>query len=449
MTILYNKDSIIANLTAIFSRFFPMVTKPTKKLLNQLLLACLEEEGLPSVRKLYRNFLSKAFGNSLNSYYHALANPSISIVRMHKEMVRLACQLITTALCREPVFLSLDDTVVPKFGKHFEAVSFLFDHAQHNGHRTVNGHNFVSMTICIPVLLKCNGHQSRIRYVPIPLGYSMWTKECTKLELAGQFLDDVMPLLKGRKVVLSFDSWYASKLFLQHALAFENLDLIFSVHKNYAMYEVPLPKTKKRGRPKVYGDKISLDDFQPSAQIKGYGVAHRVIRSKLLGSRNIHAYVTVSSNGSKRLYFSTVEPMDLHMSCAWQESDWLRNVSSKEMEFYPLKLYRLRWAIETGYYEQKSFWSLKDYRVRSKTAIEHMVNLVNLAHGIMRILPYLETQFQDWQDESSQELRHEIHLQISQQVILSRLTRRAKQSKNPKQTAAVLNWLIKEKLLAA
>ena len=36
---------------------------------------------------------------------------------------------------------------------------------------------------------------------------------------------------------------------------------------------------------------------------------------------------------------------------------------------YPLKLYKLRWAIETNYYEQKTFWSLNAYRIRRQNGI--------------------------------------------------------------------------------
>jgi hypothetical protein len=39
----------------------------------------------------------------------------------------------------------------------------------------------------------------------------MWTKEQTKLELAGDLIEEVMPLLKDRQVLLLFDSWYAKR----------------------------------------------------------------------------------------------------------------------------------------------------------------------------------------------------------------------------------------------
>lgn len=48
-------------------------------------------------------------------------------------VAKLALELIPDTLRNEPVFLSTDDTIVVKFGKHFEQVSILHDHALHAG----------------------------------------------------------------------------------------------------------------------------------------------------------------------------------------------------------------------------------------------------------------------------------------------------------------------------
>ena len=65
--------------------------------------------------------------------------------------------------------------------------------------------------------------------------------------------------------------------------------------------------------------------------------------------------------------------------CAWQEQKDLQDAPAEGMDYYPLKLYKLRWAIETNYYEQKAFWSIVEcHRIRRQNGIEHRVNLVNL-----------------------------------------------------------------------
>lgn len=60
-------------------------------------------------------------------------------------------------------------TMVSKFGKKFEDVSKLFDHAAHNGSNYLNGHCFVSLMLCVPVW-----KLDRISYLAVPLGYRMW-----------------------------------------------------------------------------------------------------------------------------------------------------------------------------------------------------------------------------------------------------------------------------------
>lgn len=151
----------------------------------------------------------------LNSYYRALQNETVTSRSLRLQTAHLTCSLIPAALQNEPVFLSVDDTTVPKFGKKFDAVSLLHDHACHTGKPYVNGHCFVSLTLSVPVLNQREGKAPLIRYLAVPVGYRMWTKEQTKLELAGDLIEEVMPLLKDRQVLLLFDSWYAKSSLIE------------------------------------------------------------------------------------------------------------------------------------------------------------------------------------------------------------------------------------------
>ena len=53
------------------------------------------------------------------------------------------------------------------------------------------------------------------------------------------------------------------------------------------------------------------------------------------------------------------------------------------LKYIPLFLYSFRWNIETSYYEQKTFWSLCSYMVRSCKGIEMLVNLINICYCAM------------------------------------------------------------------
>ena len=136
------------------------------------------------------------------------------------------------------------------------------------------------------------------------------------------------------------------------------------------------------------------------------------------------AYVTSTGKkeGSRRLFFSTVFPTQLQVFCAWQEKEPLKRTGSDWMQYIPLFLYSFRWNIEVSYYEQKTFWSLCGYMVRSRNGIEMFINLINISYCAMKLLPYKEAAFSRYRGASVQELRYVLSEQIRQQVFYVNLT---------------------------
>jgi len=450
MNLLYTENSIIGRLFQFFLEYFPDATRPTQKLLAWFLLAYVTLETVPSIRYMHRHFLSSVSPSSLNCYYRALANHRVDDSSLRCKTAQLVCSMIPPALEQEPVFLSIDDTIVEKFGRKFESVSLLHDHALHTGKPFVNGHCFVSLVMCVPVLVQKNRQSPQIRYVSVPIGYAMWVKgENTKLSLAGDLIDEVMPLLGKRQVILSFDSWYAKHDLIARVLKHPNLYVICNARSDTAMFELPKPLTGRRGRPQKRGAQLHHEDFTLSYSLGKYKVGHRLVKTNIFGDRTVHAYVSRSEKGSTRLFFSTLEPMELHLSCAWQENPELRQASSKDMEYYALKCYKFRWNIETSYYEQKSFWSLGQYMIRNRIGIVHVMNLANTAHSAMKILPYKEETLAEFQEKSPQELRFHLSEQIRQQVFFANLARRAQTAINSSKLLNALSQLLREFGVAA
>lgn len=68
------------------------------------------------------------------------------------------------------------------------------------------------------------------------------------------------------------------------------------------------------------------------------------------------------------------------------------------------------------YYKQKTCWSLDAYRIRRQNDIEPMVNLINLVHNSLKILPYLDEHFAKYQNAGLQELRSHIRWQIQREI---------------------------------
>ena len=85
--------------------------------------------------------------------------------------------------------------------------------------------------------------------------------ETSKLKLACQLLDEVMPILEKRQVILLFDSWYAKRELLAHALSYPNLNVICNARHDTAMFELPDSTAGRRGRPPKYGKRLMLDEI--------------------------------------------------------------------------------------------------------------------------------------------------------------------------------------------
>ena len=345
-------------------------------------------ESAVSIRSLYRHFLSGITKKSLNAFYYACSYAKADYSRFMNITAGMALKLMPEKLQTQPVFLCIDDTMVSKFGKKFEDVSKLFDHAAHNGSGYLNGHCFVSVMVCVPVWNK-----GRIRYLSVPLGYRMWQKKESKLELAASMIRQVMPEFSGRKnVIIICDSWYVKKNLVSIIDEYKNLDMIGNARSDSVIYDLPPQRTGKRGQPALHGKRLFVhDDFTLSDEkIGDCCMAVRRVLTNIFGRRTVLAYVTSADkkNGSRRLFFSTVSPEQLQIFCAWQEKSPLNQTGSGRMQFIPLMLYAFRWPIEVSCYEQKTFWSLCSYMVRSCRGIEMPVNLINISYCAMKLLPY-------------------------------------------------------------
>ena len=167
-----SEKTLIGRLRRYFLIYFETFSVPTADSLFLLILSILALESAHSIRFLYHHFLSGITKRSLNVFYYACSYAKVDYSNFMNITACTALKLIPDPLKSHPVFLCIDDTMVSKFGKKFENVSKLFDHAAHNGSNYLNGHCFVSIMLCVPVL-----DHDKISYLSVPLGYRMWQKK--------------------------------------------------------------------------------------------------------------------------------------------------------------------------------------------------------------------------------------------------------------------------------
>ena len=399
--------------------YFETFSVPTADTLFLLILSILTLESAHSIWFLYQHFLSGITEKSLNVFYYACSYAKVDYSRFMNTTVRITLKLIPDSLQTQPVFLCVDDTMVSKFGTKFENVSKLFDHAAHNGSNYLNGHCFVSVMLCVPVW-----NRDKVSYLSVPLGYRMWQKKESKLELAASMIRQVMPEFHSKDhVIILCDSWYIKQNLVSIIDEYPNLDLIGNARIDSVMYDLAPAQTGHRGRPAKHGKRLSVEtDFTFSNEkVRDYYTSVRRVLAKIFGNREILAYVTATEkeHGTKRLFFSTIFPEDLQIFCAWQEKSPLNQTGSDRMKYIPLLLYSLRWNIETSYYEQKTFWSFCNYMVRSCKGIEMLVNLINISYCAMKILPYQNEHFSEYRTKSVQEFRFELSQGIRSQIFFA------------------------------
>ena len=409
MKSLYTQTSIISKLKKAFFEIFLNEGNHTKEHLFDLLMSVLCLNGFSSIKYNFDHFIKYISDNKLKSYYFTLNESKINLSQWMKNIIRIALTLIPEKLLGQLIVLSIDDTMVEKYGEHFENREKLFDHAKHNGSNYLYGHCFVSIMLSIPVF-----DNGIIRYISFPVGYRMWTKEQTKLAMAADMVKEVMEIIGSeRNVCLCCDSWYPKAEITELPQKYENLALICNVRHDTVLYDLPPSKTGKKGRPKVRGRKLSFDDFEFSV-VNGtdYSVGSRQVITNLFGKKPVHAIVTKNKSGNHRLFICTKDPEQLNFAFDSSELGKASLFAKADVQFLPLTVYTMRWHIEVAYYEQKKFWSLGAYMLRSKVGIERLMNLLTVLYSFMTVLPFYDKTFAALSHNSPQQSRFVIGMTI-------------------------------------
>ena len=412
------KNSVLDRLKSYFDEYFSDATKPTARNLFLIIVSILALDIFRSVRFAHRHVLAKLSDTSLNAYYYALKTDRLDHESWRNVTLSKALKAVPVHLAAQPLFLSIDDTMVEKEGDKFELRSRLFDHAAHNGSNYLDGHCMVSILLSFPVLA-----DGSIRYLSVPLGYQLWDKKQTKLEIAAEMVRHAVDAIgPDRQVFLLCDSWYPKGCVAGLVDEYNNLDIICNARIDTVMYGFPPGRTGKRGRPRKYGERLSPEDFELESPKTGdWKVGVRPVLTRLWGERVVYAIVTLpkSGNGSRRLFFSTKDPESIILDYSKCEDDTIRGYGEDNKKFLPPACYSPRWNIEVSYYESKTFWSLEEYRVRSREGIERLVNLECIAYSAMTLLPYSDGSFSCYQSASAQETRFGIGQEIQASIIFS------------------------------
>ncbi|MEG0153613.1 MAG: transposase, partial [Cellulosilyticaceae bacterium] len=300
---------------------------------------------------------------------------------------------------------------------------------------------FVSLAMGLPLLV--NGY---IKYVNVPINCKLYDKTKTKLELAAELIEEVVPQLKDYQVIVLCDAWYTKKPFLSRVLAFDFVELIGAVRVDTATYELPPPPTGKRGRPRKKGNRIDYTQLNYSAQASSENLQQATVECLTnLTERLVYATYTttnVTSFSSVRLYISTL-PLDRIRSFTVIESQGL-DLENKPKLSDVFSAYRMRWPIEVMFYQEKTFWSFGKYMVRSKVGIEKYAHLVGVTYALTILLPFIYSDFSKYQFQSPQEIKYSLGAKLHDELIMDNLLKTLQLKKNTAAFSALLEYLNSE-----
>ena len=136
-----------------FDEYFSDATKPTARNLFLIVVSILALDIFWSVRFAHRHVLSKLSDTWLNAYYYALKTDRLNHESWRDVTLSKALRMMPDHLKEQPLFLSIDDTMMKKKGEKLELRSKLFDHTAHNDSNYLDGHCMVSILLSFPVMV--------------------------------------------------------------------------------------------------------------------------------------------------------------------------------------------------------------------------------------------------------------------------------------------------------
>jgi len=292
------------------------------------------------------------------------------------QVVHSLLKLIERSLGKQDeLVFALDDTLVPKYGRHIFGRACHFDHSSKpNRPQYILGHNWVvlgllhycsmfSKWLCLPILSE----------LFIPESVSGKEKEHkSRIDMAVDMIKRVQSFV-NTKFTLVADGLYAKKTLVRHCIC-ENIPFISRLRNDAGLYEIPKPN-QARGRPRKYGKRLpSLKTLSQDSggftthNLRLYGENHSVDVKRVVGMWKPAGHtiqvllVRFDHSKSAVCFFST--NLDLSVERI-------------------LTLVAARWSIETLFCDLKEHLGMKDWQVRMKDAVLRSVPITCIATSLL------------------------------------------------------------------
>ncbi len=237
-----------ASLIALLVCFRPLFTAPSFRTFCALAAGFLAQTG----RRTVCGMLTGAGLSRL--WRHDRAHRFFSHARWDSQDLGLALARLVVSLLvppGQPVLVAIDDTPFKRTGKKVHAIGWFHDGSAKGPHQVGLGNNWViaAIVVTLPFLT---------RPVALPVLARLVHKDlkpapASRLTLARQMTCALAAALPGRDVHVVADAAYAGKD-LRRLPA--TVTWTTRLRRDAALHELPGPRTGKRGRPRVKGQRL-------------------------------------------------------------------------------------------------------------------------------------------------------------------------------------------------
>ena len=238
--------SLPRSLTDLLMAFGPCFTAPTMRTFQALVAGFLTQPGQRTVTGMLVG--ARLAGRRHHDLaYRFFATARWSADQLGLVLLELICATLVPA--DAPLVLAVDDTLWHRTGRKLHGVAWHHDTAGPGRHRPAWGHRWVVVgVICHPPFLT--------RAVCLPILARLWLpgdRDHTPLVLARELVDLVVNHIGDRPVHLIGDAAYIGKPL--RALPAQ-VTVTARLRADAALYKPPPPRTGRRGRPRVKGDRL-------------------------------------------------------------------------------------------------------------------------------------------------------------------------------------------------
>lgn len=410
---IFKVNFILEKLIGIYEKIFTGETVPTASNLISICLGIIWTNCCSSIKYIYDNAMKIFSGKKLNAFYEMLGHAeNLYPSEWRNNLLDFILKNIMHKNTSYFIPISVDDTLVQKYGKKFQFVGKLFNHCTGN---YISGFCFIAIIVHIPV----KTISSNIIYLPIPIKFTPWKPKGVQNaheEYKSKF-DIVIPALKkligllpkNRAIVVTADSWYMKGRFVEELKKINNVALLGAVRSDTAMFDLPKPKQPgTKGAPQKWGHKIDVKSLEfKKYKFCDYEISSKVVLTRLLGPDvRVKIFVTRSDKNSIRMFICTnFEIFNKELFNNFKENEIINKNIKDNIDIFPLAFYKHRWEIETFFYMIKEFWSIEEFKIRKFIGIERVTTLIVITYSTIVILPYADNEFNVLQGKSPQEVR--------------------------------------------